>query len=88
MPKRLEIPDAEFSGQNLDEHRHVQIDGYDVCEWTPERAGQGKPTEVHLVLEVHLVASFVVAFKSADAVDRMIAALMRHRNGVWGGGEG
>ena len=93
MPEAGDIPDAEFSGRNLDERMHVAVDEVHVCEWTPARDGHGKSTEVHLVLDVHafepeVPLSIVMAFKSADAVDRMIATLMRHRNGVWGGGEG
>lgn len=88
MPRRLDIPDADFSGRNLDERRHVALDGYGVFEWTPERDGKGTPTEVHLVFDLEGEIALVMAFKSADAVDKMIATLMRHRNGVWGGGAG
>lgn len=50
--KESKIPDAHFSGRNLDERVTVKLDGYSVYEWTPERDGKGTPTEVHLVFDV------------------------------------
>lgn len=79
------IPDPTDPVKNLDESPHLALDGYSIAEWGPERDGKGKPTQVHLVLEVkELGVSFVIRFKSADAVDRHIAALLRHRSNVFG----
>lgn len=83
--KRVEIPDEQLSGRNMDERVHLPIKSYSVNEWGPESDGKGPPTQVHLCFDVEgTPISLVLAFKSSDAVDRMIAALMRHRNGVWG----
>lgn len=86
--KKIDIPDAEPSGRNLDERRHIVLGDAQVAvyEWMPERDGKGKPEQVHLVLDVTPEVALTVRFKSSDAIDRFIATLMRHRNSVWGAG--
>ncbi|HEX5728479.1 hypothetical protein [Microbacterium sp.] len=86
--KTIDIPDAKVRVRNLDAHPHLECEGFGVYEWVPERDGDGVATEVHLVLDFPSIPmSVVLGMKSADAVDRLIAALMRHRNAVFGASE-
>lgn len=78
----LPLPDIAFSGQNLDELSIWPIESYRVCSWTPERDGQGKAIQVHLLLEVGDV-TLAVRFKSPAALDQFIGSLTRHRFDVW-----
>lgn len=85
--KKLDIPDESFSGENLDTKPTLFVEMEGVFEWTPERDGRGRPTEVHVVFDVaDGRARMIMRLKSSDAVDLFIATLMRHRNSVWGAG--
>jgi len=87
-----ELPEPEMSGKNLDESPMVISDHYSVCEWTPERDGNGTPEQVHLLVPVTLGApgepdlkfEVVMRLKSPRALDELVAVLLRHRQGVWG----
>lgn len=78
-----EIPDVSpepFDGKG---RRGIEFDGYRVLEWVPPDGDD--PTEVHILFEVKdAPIIFALRLKSADAVDRHIAILQRHRNNVWG----
>lgn len=76
------IPDPEFSGVNLDEMKIFPIDSYDVFEWTPDRDGNGTPTQVHLMFNLGPY-KLAIRLKSAGECDRLIGTLTRHRLGVW-----
>lgn len=79
------IPDAQ--ARPATPERAFFVDEISVNEFVP--AGVDRPTEVHLLLTVRgLPAPIVLRLKSPPAADRLIAMLTRHRQGVWGGGEG
>lgn len=71
-----------------DDRSVVPMDGIEVSEWTPLLNGEGQPTQVHLTIspgEGPLdIFRFVVRLKSKDACDRLIEALQRHRDNVFG----
>ena len=53
----------------------------EVITWTPALHGKRVPGEqVHLMLRVKEGMQFVVRLKSKDAVNRLIAALVDHRD--------
>lgn len=56
-----------------------------VLTWHPEKDGEGKPEQVHLVLDLGIeeIPYFAVRLKSRDAVNRLIEALETSRNEVW-----
>lgn len=86
--KHDKLPDVEFSGKNCDEIEGVafEIESYTVYEWTPERDAQGKPTQVHMHIDVKgfpVPCKFVLRFKDRGGISKMIGALERHRDAVW-----
>lgn len=91
-PGVQDLPDAEFSGRNCDDGPMIISDHYSIYEWTPERDGKGKPTQVHLVIPVALSTpgkpdirlEVAMRIKSPRALDELVGVLLRHRQGVWG----
>ena len=70
---------------NLEGVQFFDIDSISVNEWHRLPDGAGEPEQVHLWVEVKDFGyPFVVRFKSPEAVDELIVALMTHRKGVWG----
>lgn len=66
----------------------MPVRGYHVGEWTPERDGKGKTTQVHLLLEIgHEGPPIVLRLKSRKACETLISALQTHMDGVWPKGE-
>ena len=60
-----------------------EVESLSVNEWYPP--GQGKPEQVHLWLDLEgFPHPLVMRFRSPQAVDELIVALMTHRKGVWG----
>ena len=68
--------------------------GLSVCAWGPEEDGKGRPTQVHLVLNLGAVfpelgdVNFVQRLKSGPGVDVLIRLLAQYRNEVWPGYKG
>lgn len=88
-PRQGHIPDADSATCNLKDRPHLMLEGYRIAEWHPEKDGAGKPTQVHLVMDIpEIGASIAVRFKSADAIDRHVAVMLRHRASVFGGDAG
>ena len=86
MTKKLDIPDPTAMVENCDARPNLELSHYEVAEWGPGRDGKGPSTEVHLRLHMRgLGAVLGLRLKTPDAVDTLIAVLMRHRNSVWGG---
>jgi hypothetical protein len=65
----------------------TRFEGYDVIEWIPGPDVEQKPTAVCVVLPADLPrvgkVELMIRMKSRRAVDEMIAALQKHRDGVW-----
>ena len=64
----------------------VPIDGYSVCEWSPDADHACGPTQVHVVIPLEEIipgASLSLRLKSRRAVNELIAVLKNHRNAVW-----
>lgn len=62
------------------------FEGYQIIEWHPTQDGTGPATAVCLVLPVVIQGergSLMLRLKSERAVNEMIEALEKHRNGVW-----
>lgn len=65
--------------------RFFDIKNLSVREWHSLPGGQGKPEQVHLMLEVEGIPHpLIVRFKSRRPVDELIVALMSHADNVWG----
>ncbi len=63
----------------------------DIYSWSPtpeEDVRAGKPqapsTQVHLLLRLPTIGKAVYRFKGIGSLDRLIAALIKHRVDVWG----
>jgi hypothetical protein len=83
MTKRS-LPPVTDLKENLAGSNVLPLDSYAVVEWHPAPDGQGKPTQVHLVLNIpDLPVRFSLRLKSASAVDTLVGSLMRHRKSVW-----
>ncbi len=65
---------------------YVPVTEMQVSSWSEGEAGAGvPPTQVHILYRVkELGAIFVMRLKSKEATDSLIAALIKHRNDVWG----
>jgi hypothetical protein len=79
------IPPEEFDGKPA---VGVEIKGYGVAEWCPSPDGSGKPEAVILHFDVGMgddkpPISFMFRFKSRSEVNRCVALLLRHADGVW-----
>jgi hypothetical protein len=60
---------------------------WDIIEWHPLPDGQGRPTQVHILITPGGPLDefrFIMRLKSKAACDGMIETLRRHRNSVWG----
>lgn len=83
--EKVELPPVTEEVHNLDQEAIFEIEEYRVLEWHPERDAQGKPTMVVMMLHIKGVDDykFGLRFKSALAVNELIAMLRRHRDAVW-----
>lgn len=79
------IPEPEFLGRALMDMRPaMDVTQYDVAEWCSTQDGSGPPEHVHLRFTLaDLPADFVIRFKSAAELDRLIALLSQYRQRVW-----
>jgi hypothetical protein len=63
-----------------------EVEELNVGSWCPLPDGKGPATQVHLTVTVKgFDAPLVFRFKGTDTLDRLIGALVRHRNDVWPG---
>lgn len=63
----------------------LPVTRYQVAAWTPERDGNGKLEQLHVVLWLQgAEMPMVMRFKSAQSVQDFIDALERHKKDVWG----
>lgn len=71
-----------------DSRTMLQCEGLDIVEWHPLPNGEGKATQVHIIItpgEGPLDEfKFVMRLKSKAACDAMIETLQRHRDSVFG----
>ena len=83
--EHYELPDPEEHIENLADMSLLELNGYHVSEWHPLPNGEGKPTQVHPLLEIEEMddCKLVMRFKSKPELNRFILALVRHRDGVW-----
>jgi hypothetical protein len=69
---------------NTEGMKFYEIEEISVNEWHPLPNGEGKPTQVHMMVKLaDNEYPLVMRFKSARPVDELIMALITHRNGVW-----
>lgn len=54
-----------------------------VCEWHPQKEGQGKPEQVHVVMTLAPKVHVMVRLKSREGALRFIADLQQHTDAVW-----
>ena len=73
--------------RNLDgtDFLEVRLDSIGVFEWHPLPEGRGKPTQVHMVMNLEGTddISLIIRFKGPGTLDAVIAALATHRFNVW-----
>jgi hypothetical protein len=70
--------------ENLAGKQYYEIESISVMEYHPLPDGQGKPEQVHMVLDVAGIPyPLVVRFKTRRPVDELIVALIAHANNVW-----
>lgn len=65
----------------------VEVKNLGVASWSPGEDGENiPPTQVHLLYNVPALSKhpFMMRFKSREAVDSLINALIEHRDKVWG----
>lgn len=65
----------------------IETPGWEVASWSPTFDGSVPPTQVHLFVTVPDIATLYTRFKSRRALDEFIAALIEHRDFVWGKGK-
>jgi hypothetical protein len=83
MPHNAHTED--LSGQRLAPSRAVDVKEIEVIEWIPNAEGKGDPTEVWLIQRIEgRDEPIVLRFKGPDTLDAIIAALTKHRIGVFG----
>lgn len=74
--------------RNLDEmrQRFVEIELIDISEWHPARDGQGRPTQVHVLLEFkgQPETLHVLRFHGPDTLSQIVNALLEHGTNVFG----
>lgn len=65
-------------------------EGFDIFSWCPTPQAEidaGKPaapsTQVHMFIPMD-IATVVIRFKGPGTLDRLIEALQKHREDVWG----
>jgi len=69
---------------NIAGMQFYEIKGISVNEWHSLPNGEGKPEQVHMMLEVDgFPYPLVIRFKSRRPVDELIVALITHANRVW-----
>ena len=62
----------------------ADVDTFFVGEWHRLSDGSDQPTEVHLYVNIEgLPAPLGMRFKDADTVDKLVSALVVHRQSVW-----
>ena len=79
LPPVDRIPESNVSG--------IAVTGIYVVEWHDTPEPTGRPVAVALLLSMPSVlpegGRAVMRLKSAAVTDELVAALIRHRNGVW-----
>lgn len=59
-------------------------EGFDVYSWCPTPTPTVPPTQVHLHIDLGELGKAMVRFKGPGTLDRLIDALTKHREDVWG----
>lgn len=80
------IPGKQFS-KGIPEADYYEGDpeGLDIFTWSPEPPGTPNVKPVHVHLHIPLAFGRVLMrFKSPRTLDRLIDALIAHREDVWG----
>ena len=78
--------EARDAVEKLAGQQFFAVKGFHISEWHPLPDGEGRPTQVHLVVQATDDINFVLRLKSKEACDGLIETLRRHRNNVWGEG--
>ena len=70
---------------NLKGTLFFDIEEISIAEFHPLPHGQGKATQVHMLIKVRGVEhSFIMRFKGRKALDAVVAALTEHADAVFG----
>lgn len=78
------IDHSDITPVNVGGLPYYEIDSIDVAEWHPLPNGEGKPTQVHLLLTMkNNPIPLAIRFKSRRPIDELIMALITHADGVW-----
>lgn len=70
--------------RNLEGVVFLDIKQWSVNEYHPLPDGQGKPTQVHMWIEVDgFPHPLAIRFHTRRGIDELIMALRKHRDNVW-----
>jgi hypothetical protein len=77
-------PDEVHGPRSVAGLAYFEVEEINVAEWCPTPDGTGRPEQVHMTLTVKGFPNpFVMRFKSARTIGRLINNLRKHRDGVW-----
>jgi hypothetical protein len=85
-PKVTDHDYSQSSAAIADAQYYEAQPEFSVWSWSPAPAGtaHARSTQVHVHFGTPPGVVMVVRFKSADAIDALIDALVKHRTDVWG----
>ena len=76
--------DSDQTPRNLRDMKFAEIKGIDITQWHEQEDGKGKPSQVHMLLELHGIdAILVMRFKGPVTITKVINGLIEHRDEVW-----
>jgi hypothetical protein len=69
---------------NLAGFKFCDIEEISINEYHPLPNGEGKPTQVHMLIQVKGIKTpFIMRFKSPETLGKVVAALQEHSGNVW-----
>jgi hypothetical protein len=75
---------SERKARNMAGQPFYDIVDVNVAEWHELPDGQGPPSQVHMTITVRNIPfPLVMRFKGPETLDKIVAALVKHRNNVW-----
>jgi hypothetical protein len=75
---------SERKARNMGGQPFYDIVDVNVAEWHELPDGQGPPSQVHMTITVRNIPfPLVMRFKGPETLDKIVAALVKHRNNVW-----
>jgi hypothetical protein len=80
----MKKPPSQRPPRNMAGQPFYDIVDVNVAEWHELPDGQGPPSQVHMTITVRNIPfPLVMRFKGPETLDKIVAALVKHRNNVW-----